>query len=185
MAVAHRGIQSVFLIPLFALSASAQDTARMDEIIQKLAPGQFMGSVLVARGDRVLFSKSYGMANLEWGIPNTPTTKFRIASLTKQFTAACILLLEERGKLKVSDPVKKHIPDAPAAWDKVTLFNLLTHTSGIPDFTQFADYRSTEPFATTPQQLVARSRDKPLEWRHGPQTVEGKPMRPSNGRHQL
>jgi CubicO group peptidase (beta-lactamase class C family) len=160
----HRGIQSSFLILLLATTALAQDTTRIDQAIQEFVPGQFMGSVLVARGDKILFSKGYGLANLEWGIPNTPETKFRIASLTKQFTAACVLLLEERGKLKVDDRVKKHIADVPAAWDKITIFNLLTHTAGIPDFTGFADYRTMEPFATTPEQLVARFRDKPLEF---------------------
>jgi CubicO group peptidase (beta-lactamase class C family) len=69
---------------------------------------------------------------LEWGVPNSPTTKYRLGCVTKQFIAADILLLEERGKLKLDDPVKKYMRDAPAAWDKVTLFNLLKHTSGIP-----------------------------------------------------
>jgi CubicO group peptidase (beta-lactamase class C family) len=68
-----------------------------------------------------LLSKGYGSANLEWNIPNSPTTKFRLGSVTKQFTAASILLLEERGKLKTDDPVKKFVPDAPAAWDKITI----------------------------------------------------------------
>jgi len=94
-------------------------------------------------------------------------TKFRLGSITKQFTAACVLLLEERGKLKVEDPVKKYVPDAPAAWDKVTIFHLLTHTSGIPSFTGFPDYHSTEALPATPEQLVARFRDKPLEFQPG------------------
>jgi CubicO group peptidase (beta-lactamase class C family) len=128
---------------------------------------QFMGSVLVARGDNILLDKGYGFANLEWNIPNSPTTKFRLGSLTKQFTAASILLLGERGKLNVNDPVKKYMPDAPAAWDKITIYNLLTHTSGIPDFIGFADYASLEPFATTPEQVVALFRDKPLEFQPG------------------
>ena len=76
-------------------------------------------------------------------------------------------LLEERGKLKVDDPVKKYMPDAPAAWDKVTIFNLLTHTSGIPSFTGFSDYASTEAIPTTPEKLVARFRAKPLEFQPG------------------
>src|SRR5450631_1376913 len=119
--------------------------SQMDQIVQSYVSNkQFMGSVLVARGDQVLFSKGYGSANLEWGVPDTPATKFRLGSVTKQFTAASILLLEERGKLKVEDPVKKHMPDAPAAWDKITIFNLLTHTSGIPSFTSFPDYQATE-----------------------------------------
>lgn len=142
--------------------------SRMDQIVQSyVANKQFMGSVLVARGDQVLFSKGYGSANLEWGIPDTPSTKFRLGSITKQFTAASILLLEERGKLKVEDPVKKYLPDAPAAWDKMTIFNVLTHTAGIPNFTSFPDYRSTEAIPTTPEKLVARFRDKPLEFEPG------------------
>jgi CubicO group peptidase (beta-lactamase class C family) len=92
---------------------AAQDTARMDQVVQSyVAKQQFMGSVLVARGTAVVFNKGYGSANLEWNIPNTSTTKFRLGSITKQFTAASILLLEERGKLSVQDPVKKYIPDA-------------------------------------------------------------------------
>jgi CubicO group peptidase (beta-lactamase class C family) len=126
-----------------------------------------MGAALVARGADVLLNKGYGFANLEWDIPNTPTTKFRLGSLTKLFTAASILLLEERGRLKIDDPVKKYLPDAPPAWDKITIFNLLTHTSGIPSFTSFPDYRSTEATSTTPEKLVQRFRDKPLDFQPG------------------
>ncbi len=140
----------------------------MDQIVQSyVADHQFMGTALVARGSQVLFSKGYGSADLEWNIPNSPNTKFRLGSVTKQFTAASTLLLEERGKLSVSDPVKKYMPDAPAAWDKITIFNLLTHTSGIPNFTSFPDYRKLEPFATTAAELVARFRDKPLDFEPG------------------
>src|SRR6202162_4055882 len=126
-----------------------------------------MGTVLVARGGEVLFSKGHGRADLEWDVPNSPSTKFRLGSVTKQFTAASILLLLERGKLKVTDPVKQHMQDAPAAWDKITIFNLLTHPSGIPNFTSFPDYAAQEPFATTPEKLVARFRDKPLDFQPG------------------
>jgi CubicO group peptidase (beta-lactamase class C family) len=159
---------------LFAAICLAQDkptntnAARMDQIVQSYVPSkQFMGSVLVAQDGKVLLDKAYGYANLEWDIPNTPTTKFRLGSITKQFTAASILMLEERGKLKVEDPVKKYMPDAPPAWDKVTIFHLLTHTSGIPSFTSFPDYRSREAEAMTPEKLVAWFRDKPLEFEPG------------------
>src|SRR5713226_3883186 len=147
----------------------AQDTApRMEQVVQSYVSNkQFMGAVLIARDKTVLLNKGYGFANLEWDIPDSPTTKFRLGSVTKQFTAACILLLEERGKWKVDDPVKKYIADAPPAWDKVTIFNLLTHTSGIPSFTDFPDYASTEAIATTPEKLVMRFRDKPLEFQPG------------------
>src|SRR5579883_607157 len=153
---------------LLAASAFAQDAGRMDQVVQSYATSRkFMGTALVARDGQVLFSKGYGFANLEWNIPNAPNTKFRLGSVTKQFTAASILLLEERGKLSVTDPVKKYMPDAPAAWDKITIRHLLSHTSGIPNFTAFADYQKLEPFAATPTELVARFRDKPLDFQPG------------------
>jgi CubicO group peptidase (beta-lactamase class C family) len=160
---------SRFLLSVFMAGAClAQDSARMDQIIQSyVANHQFMGTALVARGSQVLLSKGYGSANLEWDVPNAPNTKFRLGSVTKQFTAACILLLEERGKLSTGDPVKKYMPDAPAAWDKITLYHVLTHTSGLPSFTGFPDYAKLEPFATTPAELVARFRDKPLDFEPG------------------
>ena len=161
-------IRRIGIALLLAAAGLAQDVSRMDQVVQSYVSGKtFMGSVLVARGKEVLFSKGYGSANLEWNIPNSPVTKFRLGSVTKQFTAASILLLEERGKLKTDDPVKKLMPDAPAAWDKVTIFHLLTHTSGIPSFTSFPDYQSQEPFSTTPEKLVGRFRDKPLDFQPG------------------
>lgn len=140
----------------------------MEQIVQSYVwDKKFMGTVLVAQDGKVVLDKGYGFANLEWNIPDSPTTKFRLGSITKQFTAASILLLEERGKLKIEDPLKKYLPDAPAAWDKITIYSLLTHTSGIPSFTSFPDYRSTEATPTTPEQLVARFRDKPLNFQPG------------------
>ena len=150
--------------------AAQEPTLRMEQIAQSYGDSkQFMGSVLVAKDGKTLLNKGYGSADLEWNIPDSPTTKFRLGSITKQFTAASILLLEERGKLKTDDLVKKHMPDAPAAWDKVTIFHLLTHTSGIPSFTSFPDYSSNEATPTTPEKLVARFRDKPLEFQPGEQ----------------
>lgn len=95
---------------------------------------RFSGSVLIALGGKVLVSRGYGMANLEEGVPNSSRTKFRIASLTKQFTAASILLLQERGKLKVHDGICKYISKCPDSWRQITIHQLLTHSSGIPDY---------------------------------------------------
>jgi len=132
---------------------------RLQQVVQPYVDAQmFMGSVLVAQKGKVLFSKSYGWADLEWNIPNSPTARFQIASVTKQFTAAAILLLEERGKLKTDDLVKKYLPDAPASWNKITIYNLLTMTSGLADHA--ADY---EP--TPPDRLIFT--DKPLEFQPG------------------
>jgi len=156
------------IVLLAACGGWAQDVARMEQVIESYTTNQqFMGSVLVARGVEVLLSKGYGSANLEWDVPNSPATKFRLGSITKQFTAASILLLQERGKLNVEDPVKKYMADAPAAWDKVTIYHLLTHTSGIPSFTSFPEYAKWEPFAATPAEEVARFRDKPLDFAPG------------------
>jgi CubicO group peptidase (beta-lactamase class C family) len=161
-------VRSLIAILLLSGTGLAQNVGqRMDEIVQTfVSDKQFMGSVLVARGDEVLLSKGYGSANLEWDIPNTPATRFRLASVTKQFTAAAILILEERGKLKVEDPVKKHLTDAPAAWDKVTIFHLLTHTAGIPN----ALGAGPDPFRTaipTTAENVARVRNLPLNFEPG------------------
>jgi CubicO group peptidase (beta-lactamase class C family) len=120
----------------------------------------FMGSALVAEDGKIIFSKSYGMADLEWKVPNSPTTRFNIASMTKQFTAASILLLEDRGKLKTDDLVKKYLPEAPASWDKLTIYHLLTHTSGIRE-----DAVKYEP--GTPDKLVFNNR--PLNFQPGDQ----------------
>ena len=143
-------------------------TARMEQVIQSHASaGTFMGTVLVARDGAVVFDKAYGMANLELDVPNTTATKFRLGSVTKQFTAAAILLLEERGQLKIDDKVKAYLPDAPMNWDRITVFNLLTHTAGIPNFTSLADYGTIKLSARTAAASVAAVRDKTLDFGPG------------------
>src|SRR5215217_78191 len=100
-----------------ALASFAQDVRRMQEVAEShLAEKRFMGAVIVAKDGEVIFERGFGSANVEWNIPNSANTRFRIGSVTKQFTAAAILLLEERGKLALEDPVGKHIPRAPEAW---------------------------------------------------------------------
>jgi len=133
----------------------------MQRVVQPYVDAQmFMGSVLAAKDEKVIFSKSYGMADLEWNVRNSPTTKFNIASMTKQFTAASIFLLQDRGRLNTDDLVKKYLPDVPAPWDKITIYHLLTHTSGIPD-----DGAKYEP--GTPDKLVFN--DTPLKFPPGEQ----------------
>jgi CubicO group peptidase (beta-lactamase class C family) len=114
--------------PDFAAKAAAYMKARVRVT-------GFSGAVLVAHEGRAIFRKGYGLANHEFGVANTPRTKFRIGSVGKQFTAAAILLLEQRGKLSVTDLVSRHLPDWPKAWDAVTLHHLLSHTGGLPRLT--------------------------------------------------
>lgn len=129
------------------ITASAQGVnadrkvERLDAVAKSyLADNAFMGAVLVAEGDHLLLNKGYGMADLEWSIPNAPEVRFRLGSLTKQFTAALVLLLQQDGKLLIEDPVSKYLPDAPTTWQKITLANLLGHTSGIPNFTDDKEF---------------------------------------------
>jgi CubicO group peptidase (beta-lactamase class C family) len=148
--------------------APVSSTKRMQQVIQSYVDNKtFMGAVLVAEKDRILISQGYGSADLEWNIPNSAGTKFRIGSITKQFTAASILLLQERGKLKVDEPVKTYLPDAPKTWDKITLYNLLTHTSGIPNFTSLPEFQAFKQKERTPDEIVAFFRDRPMDFEPG------------------
>jgi CubicO group peptidase (beta-lactamase class C family) len=159
-------IVAVLAIAKQAPGLRAEDIgSRTDNVVQDHVQRKiFTGSILVARDGKILFDKSYGHANLERDILNSPTTKFRIASLAKQFTAASIFLLQERGKLNIDDPVKKYVPDAPAAWDKITIYNLLTHSWGIPNsYDGITSWSQTK----TPEELVAAFRNKPLDFEPG------------------
>ena len=105
---------------------------KIDEYMTALTnAGRFSGAVHVARGDTVLLSKGYGMANYEFSVPNTPQTVFPIGSNTKQLTAAAIMKLQEQGHLNVTDPVTWYIPNAQK-WKDIRIYQLLNHTSGIP-----------------------------------------------------
>jgi CubicO group peptidase (beta-lactamase class C family) len=125
--------------------------------------------VLVTEGHAVLLDKGFGSAVLEWNIPNTPATRFRVGSLTKQFTAALVLLMQQDGKLNIDDPVSKYLPNAPQAWQTITLVNLLGHTSGIPDFTRFKDFGAWGESYHTWQEECAFFKDKPLDFETGTQ----------------
>jgi len=116
--------------PAPASALEAQADAYLAPMTQR---GDFSGAVLLARGGAIQFSRGYGMASLEYDIPNTPQTKFRVASITKTFTALAIMQLQQQGKLKIDDSICTYLPDCPAAWQPATIEQLLIHTSGIPD----------------------------------------------------
>lgn len=157
-----------FLLLAF-LPLQAQDiNAKFDEYLTAITKqGRFMGTVLVARDGKILFSKAYGLANLEWDIPNTPQTKFRLGSITKQFTATAILLLQERGKLNVQDSVCKYLENCPKAWEPITIHHLLNHTSGIPSYTNDPEYPTKSLQKVTPASFVESFKNKPLEFAVG------------------
>jgi len=127
-------------IALLLLShiAVAQDHAAKIQEVLSLAHKyrQFNGSALIAENGKVVYKGAFGMANMEWNIPNTPDTRFRLGSITKQFTATATLQLVEQGKIKLDGKITDYLPDyRKDTGDKVTIHHLLTHTSGIPSYT--------------------------------------------------
>ena len=142
--------------------------ARLDAYLSGLAQsGDLRGSVLVARGDTVLLSNGYGVADEASGAPNTATTRFRIGSITKQFTAMAILILQEQGKLRVEDSICRYMSDCPEAWRPITLRHLLTHTSGVPNYTDLPDFPALIGTPATLDQLITRFRSLPLRFTPG------------------
>ena len=147
----------------------AQDLApKVDELVNAYVKQEkFSGTVLLAKDGKVLVRKGYGMADVELNVANEPQMKFRLGSITKQFTSMAILQLQEKGKLSVNDPVSKFVADSPEAWKSIAVRHLLTHTSGIPNFTSFPEYQKTQRDATTVPELVARFKNKPLDFEPG------------------
>ena len=126
--------------------AFAQDHAlsRIDSVVKAEMTRQKIPGVGVAviKGGEVMLAKGYGEANVEHHVPVTPETVFESGSVGKQFTSAAVMLLVQDGKIALTDSITKYFPNAPASWKGITVRHLLTHTSGIPDYTTDAmDYR--------------------------------------------
>jgi CubicO group peptidase (beta-lactamase class C family) len=138
----------------------------LDQHIRDLVnAGLFSGSILVARQGQIVLRRGYGMANTT--TPNMATTRFRIASITKQFTATLVLRLHEQGRLNIDDGICNYIEACPNAWGQVTIRHLLAHSSGIPDYTEYRDFDATQAIPTTREALIARFRDQPLQFTPG------------------
>jgi len=162
---------SVLLVGLLlgcgdSLPAGAPLPSYLDDLARK---GQLTGSVFVARQGTVLVDQGFGLADEGTRAPNRPETQFRIGSNTKQFTAMAIRLLARDGMLGVDDPICTHLDLCPAAWAPITIQELIDHSSGLPDYTNFADFPSLIGTPTTVDQLIARFRDLPLEFPPGSQ----------------
>jgi len=128
----------------------------------------FSGVILIARDGVPFFNKSYGMANIELSVPNSSKTKFRIGSVSKQFTATAILQLQERGLLNVNDSIVNHLKNCPVSWKEITIRHLLNHTSGLVSFTQLP--AASGQFLLLPHthdEVVNLFRDLPLESKPG------------------
>ena len=124
-------------------SVFAQDkAAEIDKLLQKYHEyGQLNGTVLVSEAGKIIFKKGYGLANMEWNIGNETDTKFRLGSITKQFTSMLIMQLVEEGKIQLDEKIAHYLPDyRKDTGDKVTIHHLLTHTSGIPSYTSRSNF---------------------------------------------
>jgi CubicO group peptidase (beta-lactamase class C family) len=148
----------------------AQLEARIDALLdQHHALDQFSGAILVADGGRIVYQGARGEADSDWGIANSPATKFRLASVTKQFTAMVVLQLVRDGMLELDAPMTRYLADYPAeSGDRVTIRHLLNHTSGIPSYTDRPGYfEQASKMRYGVSEFVAEYCSEPLEFEPG------------------
>lgn len=163
-------IAVLFLVVLTASyrSSSKSLESKIDNLItaefnDKEGPG---GVFMVTKNGKAIYKKAFGKSNLELNTDLTTDHVFQIGSMTKQFTAIAVLMLEEQGKLSVADTISKFIPDYPSG-NKITIHHLLTHTSGIKDFTKMKTLRDIAQKEMTPQMMVDFFKNEPVDFAPG------------------
>jgi D-alanyl-D-alanine carboxypeptidase len=153
-----------------ATAQPAPESAALDRLFTSaVKPGDPGLTVLVSRKGQVLLRSGYGLANVELGVPARPEHVFRIASVTKQFTSAIIMMLAEEGRLSVSDPLTKYLPDYPVLGRTITIEHLLTHTSGIHNYTDIPAWRQTWRQDLSLAALIDTFKNEPLDFVPGEQ----------------
>lgn len=158
----------VLLASSFAIAADTQK--ELQAYFQKSCDSKkFMGAVEVALNGKIVYSDACGWADAEWNVKNAVDTRFRTGSIAKQFTAAAVLLLHEQGRVSITDPIGKYLPELPESWCSATIHQLLTHTSGIPTYTEGPIFERMSRTGATPKEMVDSVRDKPLTFPHGKQ----------------
>ncbi len=164
---------ALFLLLLFALvhprTGSAQTyKSYLDSFLNELSETSTGGAVLVAKNGDILYRESFGKANLELDLEMAPDHVFRIGSITKQFTAAAILRLQEEGKLSVEDDIKKYIEDYPANGRTITIEHLLTHTSGIANYSRLRKFdQRARRNDMGPKELIDFFKNEPMDFDPG------------------
>jgi CubicO group peptidase (beta-lactamase class C family) len=148
-------------------AVSAQTVADVEALVSKAVEtkGAPAIGVAVVRDGKVVLAKGYGVADAEGSVAANENTGFQIASVTKQFTAAAIMMLVEDGKLSLSDPLNKFVPDVPAKWGGVTVRQLLNQVSGIPNYTAVGKLVNTKTY--TKAEILNLVRDVPPEFAPG------------------
>ncbi|MEM6327800.1 MAG: serine hydrolase [Bacteroidota bacterium] len=155
-------------ILLSGVLAAQSITDRADDLLTAYhETGQFDGVALIADGDEVLYERGFGEADRSWGIPNGPEATYRIASVTKQFTAALVLQLTEAGQIDLDAPISRYLPNYPAAQSAVTIHQLLSHTGGIPEHTSRPDFPSMMRDPVAPREFLSVFSGEPLDFEPG------------------
>nr|WP_276904442.1 serine hydrolase domain-containing protein [Pedobacter kyonggii] len=160
------------LTVIFVLAATSVLAQNLEPKIDSLLNNLFKdkngpgGVFMIAKGGVPIYRKAFGKANLELAFDMTPENVFQLGSLTKQFTAVAILLLEAQGKLNTADPIAEYIPDYPFG-DEITIHHLLTHTSGIADFTKMKSLPQIAQQDLTPKQVVDFFKNEPRIFKPG------------------
>ncbi len=166
----HKHNILLFLLVCTTLNMATAQSLKMklDSLIQRAFPDKDgPGAVfLVAHRGKPVYQRATGKANLELNKNLDPSSVMQLGSMTKQFTAIAILMLEEQGKLKVTDRITNYIPDYPAG-DSITIHHLLTHTSGIRDFTKMKTIRDIAQKEMTPDMLVNFFKNEPVDFKPG------------------
>ncbi len=150
--------------PLSNAELAAKLDASISPMFKADAPG---ATIIVVREGNTMFRKAYGMADLDAKRALTPDMVLRLGSITKQFTATAILLLQEQGKLSLNDDIRQHLPDFPDKGKIITIEHRLTHTAGIPSYTSAPDYPARMAREESPAAMIARFKDLPLEFAPG------------------
>ncbi len=170
--IAALSVLACVLTPLPAAAQDASLLARVDSIFAQFdnthSPGCAVG---VIRDGEFSFKRGYGMANLEYGIANSPSSVFRIGSVSKQFTAAAIVLLAQQGKLSLDDDIREYVPEVPAYEQTITIRHLLHHTSGLRDYLtlMYLAGQSDDDFYTDDELVAMLARQQELNFAPGDQ----------------
>ncbi|MEO1032675.1 MAG: serine hydrolase [Bacteroidota bacterium] len=154
---------------LFTTTFQAQDlTSQFDDVVSKYYQSDMPGAtILVAKDGKAIYRNAVGKSNLELDVDMVPENVFRLASITKQFTAVAILMLEEQGKLRLDDPITKFIPDYPTQGKTITIHHLLNHTSGIKSYTSMGNLVEVARTDKTTEELVDYFKNEPMDFDPG------------------
>jgi CubicO group peptidase (beta-lactamase class C family) len=153
---------------LMAQNQNIKFNNEFDKLLaQQFKPNEPGAAALVARKGQVIYKKGFGMANMELNVPMQPGNVFRIGSITKQITAIAILQLMEQGKLSLQDEITRFIADYPTQGNKITIEHLLTHTSGIQDFTSIRDTARRGTVDFSPVEMIDYFKNRPMRFAPG------------------